>query len=116
MKSIEDSINADIALKNRLYVSGWELSSSLKHAREYPDSYIVLLEWSDDLPVGVVLYCVGSREMQFFVKKAYRRKGIGTKLFKKLKDRIPHTEFRYDLGITGSGYFFNSVLMDKEHV
>lgn len=110
MDAIEVSINADLALKNRLYVSGWELSSSLKHARSSPDAYMVLIEWRDDIPVGVILYTKGNRVIQFFVKKSYRRQGIGTKLFAKLKEILPPTDFRYDLGIDGSRKFFSSIL------
>jgi len=77
---------ADIALKSRLYVSGWTLSGMLKTLRS-DDTLgycIVAFNRETDQAVGV---CVHLHEENYdgvengvFVKKQYRNNGIGTML------------------------------------
>lgn len=79
---------ASLALKHRLYVSGWTLSYYLKSAREKPETAKgLVLALVDDIPVGVVITkSYGTSGV--FVKKAFRRHKIGTKLIKALTDSI----------------------------
>lgn len=93
-----NQVNADIALKNRLYVSGWMLSSHLKAIRDGKINSIVKLQYEDGKPVGVVTmnrpyegfdpehFDTKVTNVEIFVKKAYRKKGIGRKLIAQLEN------------------------------
>lgn len=96
---------ASLALKHRLYVSGWELSHQLVCARKYPQGYEIKLEYVGEVPVGVCLLDKDDGCISIFVKKAFRRKGIGRKLVKRFGDKIK----KADWGIHGSEYFFDNV-------
>lgn len=102
---------ASLALKHRLYVSGWQLSHQLKAARDYPTEYEIKVEYVKGVPVGVCLLdkCDGS--ISIFVKKAFRRKGIGRKLVKRFGDKIKKASW----GIHGSEYFFCAVNIDMRY-
>ena len=113
--SNETEINADIALKNRLYVSGWCLSGSLRYARENPNNKLVLLHYDDDgIPVGVLyashyysdITLQDYTNVQVFVRKSKRNRGIGKELVNKLKELSPNTKFTWDCGIKGSRMFW----------
>lgn len=82
----QHQINADIALKHRLYVSGYALSGLLKQIRAGTQVGRVMLHYEDGIPVGVLVYCEYSwNQIQIFVRKSMRRKGIGSKMIKNLK-------------------------------
>ena len=113
--SNETEINADIALKNRLYVSGWCLSGSLRDARENPNNKLVLLHYDDDgIPVAVLyashdcsdITLQNYTNVQVFVRKSKRNKGIGKKLVNKLKELSPNANFIWSCGIKGSRMFW----------
>lgn len=95
---------ADIALKNRLYVSGWSLSGILKDARNNPANCKIMLAYVDDKPVGVcVTYC---NTIAVFVKRDKRKHGVGTKLVntaKKLIKGKPMSSY----GVVGSEKFWH---------
>lgn len=112
--SNETEVNADIALKNRLYVSGWCLSGSLRDTRENPTNKLVLLHYDDGIPVAV-LYASHNysditlqdyTNVQVFVRKSKRNKGIGKELVNKLKELSPNTKFTWDCGVKGSRMFW----------
>lgn len=113
-------INADIALKNRLYVSGWCLSGNLVDVRDSPEDCLVLVHYEDERAVGVCLvqhyevYNKKVHNIQTFVKKSYRGKGIGRQLVNKAKEITPNAEFSYGAGIAGSRVFWEKVLDVKE--
>lgn len=98
---------ADIALKNRLYVSGWLLSRTLKHIRKYNYCNSIILAYEHGIPVGVALRNAHNSPIQVFVKKSYRHKGIGTKLVKSLQKELGIVQAAY--GIAGSGEFYKKV-------
>lgn len=83
----EEDIKAftDIALKSRLYVSGWMLSGWLINAREKPETVqaVCLVFNESEMPIGVLL-ALKDRTSAVFVKKFYRRLGLGTKLVQEL--------------------------------
>lgn len=113
----QNQINADIALKNRLYVSGWMLSSHLKYIRDGKLNSIVKLHYEDGKPVGVVTVnkpyeCFDSKildtntaNLEIFVKKIYRNKGIGRKLIAELGEFPKFGGW----GIEGSHQFWRKV-------
>lgn len=104
--------NADVALKSRLYVSGWLLSGYLRLARLAPENYYVHLHYVDERPVGVILISnIYSNEphVQIFVRKSMRRKGIGTILYSHAKGRFKVEKFKRDMGIVGSRTYWDKM-------
>jgi GNAT superfamily N-acetyltransferase len=81
----EAAILADAALKARLYVSGWALSYELRRIRDNISNRRVALAYIGDDCVGVCIRIRGLKELQVFVRKKYRRMGIGSELVKALK-------------------------------
>lgn len=83
----ENQINADIALKNRLYVSGYMLSGVLIDIRNGDNDGRVVIHFENDIPVGVaVTHSAASCYYQtmIFVRKSMRKRGIGSKLIAQL--------------------------------
>ena len=104
---------ADIALKHRLYVSGWSLSHILKAIREPSSSYSSLPSTSAiaivavrGTPVAVAVYRRG--DINTFCRKSMRRRGYGslavTKITETVKDKIRHFP-----GIAGSCRFYHNL-------
>lgn len=80
----ENQINADLALRHRLYISRRDfcLSETLQYIRSgYSTDAKVVLHYENDIPVGVAVYEPYDHvNIQIFVKKSMRHKGIGQKL------------------------------------
>lgn len=104
-KGEDCKIAADIALKNRLYVSGWSLSGYLIDVRKgrKTDTRIALA-YKDNKPVGVSLQMSYGLTM-CFTKKAYRRQGIGRQLTKCFKNKSSYGTW----GLDGAEYFWKNV-------
>ena len=100
-------VGADLALKKRLYVSGWSLSGELLTIRERKDnkSNKVSIVYKDKEPVGVAILASG--EIQAFVRKSERRNGFGKMAVESLQ---PDEGVRHGYGIDGSMTFWNKVL------
>lgn len=104
---------AKLGLKQRLYVSGWDLSYALREFIEGTyDGFVILAYDEAEKPVGI-LY--GENEygmIMLFVRKAERRQGIGTLLYcaaaNILKDKIDN-----DFGIDGSYPFFRKMIKEN---
>ncbi|MEG0869645.1 MAG: GNAT family N-acetyltransferase [Hafnia sp.] len=123
--NLEISERALLALQKRLYVPGWGLKGWLEKAACYPELYCVELHYDDGRPVAVLLARhsviqrgiqrrikpVKSAEVQVFVRKAYRRQGIGSALIARVAPRLDSMQMRAAKGITGSDHFWrgNSV-------
>lgn len=77
---------ADIALKTKLYVSGWTLSDDLKSIRKKPELCLAIgLAFIGNDAVGVATILKAGVDFstnygQVFTKKDFRRHKIGTKL------------------------------------
>lgn len=112
---VEESIkNAGLALKHRLYVSGWQLSfylTSIKYNEKVAENYIVKLHYNtEDKPVGVITYDKKNEYIMIFVRKSERNKGIGTGLVQNLRQTLHQNNLNQKInhgdGINGSEYFF----------
>lgn len=113
----ELKIKADIALKNRLFVSGFDLSYLLQNIRSgqigYKEANIVL-EYVEEKAVGVAVY-VFDRDFEeesnvhVFVRKAFRRKGIGRKLIKSLNLPTEKNKLSVALGSNASWNFWQKM-------
>lgn len=100
---------ANIALKSRLYVSGWVLSETLVGIRKgYNICKKIAIAQIEDKPVGVAI--VNNRnEVQVFVRKSERKKGIG----KSLVESLNETNLKGNYGVEGSLTFFDKVGIKK---
>ena len=104
---------ADIALKHRLYVSGWSLSHILKAIREPSSSYSSLYSTSAiaivavrGTPVAVAVYRRG--EINTFCRKSMRRSGYGTLAVTKIKETVK-SKMCYSPGIEGASIFYHNL-------
>ena len=101
---------ASLALKSRLYVSGWDMSYFLKRARDlqsFRDKSIVVIAFSTETntPVGAAIVC--KQDIGVFVRKSERNKGIGKELVNAVTKAVgSETEIVVATGIKGSGEFF----------
>jgi len=95
-------VGAGIALKARLYVSGWHLSYQLKDTRSDPQvKDKVAITFVDDVPVSVASLHKGT--VMAFTRKSERRKGYGFKTFSAMRlDKMPY----HDEGVEGSWRFW----------
>ena len=104
---------ADIALKHRLYVSGWSLSHILKAIREQPSSHsyshctsVITIVAVSGTPVAVAVYRRG--EINTFCRKSMRRCGYGSLAVTKIKETVKD-KIRYFPGIAGSVSFYDNL-------
>ncbi len=103
----QNQINANIALKNKLYVSGYMLSGVLKDVRAGELAANVVLHYENDIPIGVAVHVkeddYDDYQVMVFVRKSKRRNGIGSILINRLnapKDSVIGT------GVDGSSRFW----------
>ena len=101
---------ANIALKARLYVSGWCLSTTLSSKRTFGNKYdasaFIVLAYHNGVPVGVMI--CSNTEYQAFVRKSYRRQGIGFAM----ASECPH----FDANRTGDGVKGSESFWNKLHI
>lgn len=100
----------DLVLKNRLFISGWNLSKALKFAKkDFRHSAVetaLSVLFINGKPIALC-YRFGV-ELQCFCKKSERRKGYASKCIKEIKKLFPETEFNGCYGIEGSHSFWGS--------
>ena len=111
---------ADDALRARLYVSGWQLSPTLMRIRDEPyinENDTIVLIYDNGTPIGVCVmqhHLAGAKPVSStFVRKSYRRRGIGTKLINKALGgkRKP---FHYGQGLWEAHKFFENFSLASE--
>ena len=119
-ENYKTSENARLALRHRLYVAkeSWGLQSALRLAALSPGLFYVELHYENGVPVGVILiqHMVHTRKYrnvlgaQIFVRSAYRRRGIATKLLKSFVDPHPRRVRKIcaNKGVEGSQEFWRS--------
>lgn len=107
---------ADIALRNKLFVSGWELSKTLATIREQavrrPTEYTVAMSYKGKVPVAVAI-----REgtfMQAFCRRSERRNGHASACARAIRAHHPELEATLYAftGIDGSYSFWRNCLID----
>lgn len=86
---------AKLAIKNRLYVSGWSLRSVYSHILNnsiHPKTQMVII-CLDDVPVavGIYIYEITHYQCMFFTRKAHRDKKLMS-LIKKTLDTLISNE------------------------
>lgn len=97
MSDYRTSEDARLALKHRLYINGWNLQHDLKHAVVRPELFYVALHYADGVPVAVLVirHKVTARRHRnvlgaaMFVRKRFRRRGIGSALISNFVDPHP---------------------------
>lgn len=101
---------ASEAMRARLYVPGWTLSICLNEIEQSIGSRktSICVAYIDGVPVAVCVseewYTPGVPNVAVFVRKKYRRLGIGTKLIKRVVGA--KAKFDYQRGAQGSAEFF----------
>lgn len=106
------AIGADIALKNRLYVSGWALSGVLKAIRDKPNGHSICIAFVEGKPVSVIAkYNADSDNgaTMAFTRKSMRRKGIASNLIKNTRLKVG----RVEEGVSGSCSFWRKVVQQS---
>ena len=89
-ETLVEGIN--LALKHRLYISGWCLSKDLVWARKEPtplghkDYFSLALYFKDDVPIALCFR--KGRGLQAFCKKSERKKGYAAKCVQHMKKHI----------------------------
>lgn len=79
---------AKLCLDNHLYVNGWALKRTLEilyylhDHKEYDINYDIVVGFINNKPVGVIV--LTDTVFNTFVKPAFRRQKIGTKLYNEL--------------------------------
>lgn len=96
----------DIALRNRLYVSGWNLSSDLKRARQSGTGEVSIV-YKDDIPIACA-YADKYGYVGTFCRKSERRKGYGSLAISHL-DQYKEGKLKGSYGIEASEAFYKSV-------
>lgn len=98
---------ASVALKNRLYVSGWMLSGIMVRIRRSPKpNDIVSIVTVDGKPISVAVLTDGSDTIACFTKKAYRKKGYGKLAVTGLKQSAEKGVRGHSEGLNGCSDFF----------
>lgn len=99
---------ANVALTNRLYVSGWEMSHTLQRIKRKPKDSTIALLFQDDTPIAISLQENCSR-IQVFTRKEKRNNGYGKMVMEAvMKNRII-SDFYTQYGVNGSDTFFRKV-------
>lgn len=108
-KGSDLKIGAKLALKHRLFVSGWNINTDLhfilKNNDEDNDQFRIALVFKDDNPVCIAL--LEGSKLQVFCRKSERFKGYGTKAAYSITE--VNRYFRWEFGIDGSAVFFNKL-------
>lgn len=104
-------ILAKIALYNRLYVSGWEMSHTLQHIirKENRDNECVSLVYHNGIPVSISIHEWCGR-VQCFTRKAKRKQGFGRLAVNNVLEHSGNKIKYNEMGIKGSRDFFYKVL------
>jgi GNAT superfamily N-acetyltransferase len=117
------------AISKRLFVPGWTMRDFLIYDQEFISHAVIARHEGKPIAVGLLVrevpYCFrGSAHtcwkevawLQLFVRKKYRRKGIGTEIFRRLKRSCKKKEIihagRHD---EKSCSFFDSLGYIKQH-
>lgn len=103
--SISSQEAADLALKHRLYVSGWCLSGALQRIRAGNGEAVIVQV--NNKYVAVAAYEDGV--LQVFTRKSERRKGYGTLAVKTLVDKTGIEDYSVLQGIYTAELFWESI-------
>lgn len=97
---------AKLVIRHRLFVPGWDLRGRLGLlVRRRVRDAIIAICYVDNVPVAVV---VKERTVQAFCRKAFRRRGLTSKLMLKVMEYYPHDLLVANEGIDGSVKFWDS--------
>lgn len=101
-----------LARSHRLYVPGWALSSIyagyIEFAEETNENDIMVLAYINGVPIGAAVYMHIGTEVMVFVRRKWRRRGIGTHLIKLVSEG--HNWFNYGYGSQESEKFWSKMV------
>jgi len=102
---------AKLALKNRLYVSGWCLSKELINLCVSDNSldYDVCMAFYGGFSVGISIIRKYEwpipNSIMFFVKKSFRKNGIATNMLELMKTKKLKIKANYNCSVDGIKFF-----------
>ena len=102
-----------LASSYRLFVPGWMLSFIYREWVQEPEVILpndkIVLAFDSHKPIGAAVCCNQYKpEVMLFVRKAYRRQGIGTKMVKMITHDLERFEYGY--GNIGSLKFWPTLV------
>ena len=98
------------ALSHRLFVNGWLLREHLVDITNMEITADIALAYNENqVPIGVAITRKDSGFTMVFVRKKYRKQGVGTALVMRLKKENPRTCLWFSEGINGSMKFAQKV-------
>ena len=111
---------AKLALRYRLFVSqGWDLNTRLHRIAKGSLNASVAIAFDDETPIGVAIkfdtrWTCMREEVQVFVRKKHRRKGVGRAMFQKLN---PQEKFHYGIGSqAASPKFWQTMIQESADI
>lgn len=107
--SVKEGVN--IALKNRLFVSGWSLNGDLKEAKNCTENKKISIAFENNIPIGVAFD--DGTQIEAFVRKSKRRKGIGSKLVNLVKTENSKAGIGLKMGQSEKFWKKNNVEIDS---
>lgn len=97
------------ALSHRLFVNGWQLREYLIDITDMEITADIALAYNENqVPIGVAITRKDNGFTMVFVRKKYRKQGVGTALVSRLKKENPRGIWFSD-GISGSEKFAQKV-------
>lgn len=99
---------ANIALANRLYVSGWEMSHTLQRIKRNHKSSTIAILFQDNTPIAISLQENCAR-IQVFTRKEKRKNGYGKMVMEAVMKNRMISDFYTQYGVNGSDIFFSKV-------
>ena len=98
------------ALSHRLFVNGWQLREYLIDITDMEITADIALAYNENqVPIGVAITKKDSGFTMVFVRKKYRKQGVGTALVMRLKKENPRIGLWFSEGIKGSMKFAQKV-------
>lgn len=113
---------ASIALRNRLYVSGWELSYTFQRIIKFSGitGTATCIVYNNNIPIAITVICKYTGNISSFTRKAERNKGFGKLAIQTLlqaiePDWLDMPVVGHNMGSIGCDKFFKKCGLDVEY-
>lgn len=110
---------AGVALRNRLYVSGWELSYTFQRIIKFSGmtGTATCIAYKNNIPIAITVICKYTGNISSFTRKSERNKGFGKLTIQTLlqameKDWLDMPVVGHNMGTRGCDKFFEKCGLD----